>query len=119
MSLHYVIAKAFDAVETLAVSEEPLRLRLMIAWIESLTHIELSLHLLPEDVVDVYRRLRTEMNRVNPASPEDGSVQASLHAMSDEQVISTASYVVLLCEQVARLDADERRRCYPAEPSAN
>jgi hypothetical protein len=114
-----VITKAFDAVETLAVSEEPLRLRLMLAWIESLTHIELSLHLLPEDVVNGYRTLRAEMNRVDPASPDQGSIRATLKAMSDEQVMSTACDIVLLCEQIARLEPDVRRRYYPAEPSTN
>ncbi len=96
--MHYAHEKLTSAVYGMAVSTEPLRDRVLSAWLGFHTIDEGDL---PEDAHADFRSLMTRMTWTTPKGDE-GTIGATLALVSDEEAARLAQ---LICDLACRVDS--------------
>jgi hypothetical protein len=108
MSLDYVWEKFYAAVLILAGSQGTVQERLADAFTGQL--IRLETNDLPEELRGDFEQLERRLTSAEPTGGE-GSVDASVQSLSDEEAAHLAEQIVEMYDAVTKLDAvDEYKR---------
>lgn len=107
MSLVYAREKLHLAVNTLSTGTADIKTRLRDAYISCLLPLEAED--LPANLQPELEAIQEEIDRI-PAQGDEGSVQATLNTMSDDQCAEMAQKIFSLYEAVIReYFADQNR----------
>jgi hypothetical protein len=123
VSLGYIAEKLFAAVEALALDTRPLRERLYHAHADWVSRVRLHADHLPEPERKLLDSIESALTRVKPTGQE-GSLLATVRAMSDEEAARVIERIVMLLQRVtwaavARPRPDGGPGPLPYHPSAN
>jgi hypothetical protein len=123
MSLDYIAEKLFGAVEALALDTRPLRERLYLAYIESVSKIRLFADNLPEEERKLFDSINAGMTAVQ-AIGDEGSIAATVRVMSDADAAKWIRKIILLLQGVTwelsvRQHQEGRAERLPYNPSEN
>ena len=109
MDIGYIWEKLYIAIRGLASSEQPLRTRLLDAH---LTFHTLQVDDFPERFRSAFHDITAPLTQREPAGNE-GSVVASVNAMTNEEVQQTIHSIVRLYDTICR--SPELQARFPSE----